>query len=230
MKYLAILTFITFHFGVFAQPNYDTYNAFLQKNVSATGTVNYKNIKNSKTDLDKIVAVFAAKTPDKTWAKNDALTYWLNAYNLFTIKLIADNYPVKKITDLDGGKPWNVKRIELAGQKYSLNQIENDIIRPTYKDARIHFAVNCAAKSCPPLLNKAFTAATVQSVLDQRTKSFITGKTNVLGEKNAKISKIFDWYKVDFGDITAFLSKYSTVKVAKDAKVEFSDYDWNLNE
>lgn len=230
MRYLAILTFITFQFGVFAQPNYDTYNAFLQKNVSATGTVNYKNIKKNKADLDKIVAVFAAKTPDKTWAKNDALTYWLNAYNLFTIKLIADNYPVKKITDLDSGKPWDVKRIELAGQKYSLNQIENDIIRPTYKDARIHFAVNCAAKSCPPLLNKAFYSATVQSVLDQRTKSFVTGKTNVLSEKNAKISKIFDWYKVDFGDITAFLSKYSTVKVAKDAKVEFADYDWNLNE
>ena len=230
MRYLAILTFITFHFGVFAQPNYDTYNAFLQKNVSATGAVNYKNIKKNKAELDNIVAVFSAKTPDKTWTKNDALTYWLNAYNLFTIKLIADNYPVKKITDLDGGKPWDVKRIELGGQKYSLNQIENDIIRPTYKDARIHFAVNCAAKSCPPLLNKAFYSTTVQSVLDQRTKSFVAGKTNVLSEKNAKISKIFDWYKVDFGDVTAFLSKYSTVKVAKDAKVEFADYDWNLNE
>lgn len=229
MKYITLFLLAIANIAL-AQPNYDAYNAFLQKNVSATGTVNYKNIKKNKADLDKIVTVFAAKTPDKTWAKNDALVYWLNAYNLFTIKLIVDNYPVKKITDLDSGKPWDVKRIELAGQKYSLNQIENDIIRPTFKDARIHFAVNCAAKSCPPLLNKAFTAATVQTTLEQRTKTFVNSKANVLTEKNVKISKIFDWYKADFGEINTFLSKYSTTKIAKDAKVEFTTYDWNLNE
>ncbi len=229
MKYITLF-FLAMANIAFAQPNYDAYNAFLQKNVSTTGAVNYKNIKKNKADLDKIVATFAAKTPDKTWAKNDALTYWLNAYNLFTIQLIVDNYPLKKITDLDGGKPWDVKRIELAGQKYSLNQIENDIIRPTFKDARIHFAINCAAKSCPTLLNKAFFSATVQTTLEQRTKAFVNSKANVLAEKNVKISKIFDWYKADFGEINVFLSKYSTTKITKDAKIEFATYDWNLNE
>ena len=229
MKYITLL-FLAFSSLALAQPNYDTYNAFLQKNVSASGTVNYKNIKKNKADLDKIVAVFAVKIPDKTWAKNDALSYWLNAYNLFTIKLITDNYPVKKITDLDGGKPWDTKRIELAGQKYSLNQIENEIIRPTFKDARIHFAVNCAAKSCPPLFNKAFTSATVQTILEQRAKTFVTSKINVLAANEVKVSKIFDWYKVDFGDLISFLNKYASVKIAKDAKVTFVDYDWNLNE
>jgi hypothetical protein len=229
MKYLAIL-FVLATNVLLAQPNYDTYNAFLQKNVSASGAVNYKNIKKNKADLEKIVALFAAKIPDKTWAKNEQLTYWLNAYNLFTIKLIADNYPVKKITDLDNGKPWDVKRIELGGQKYSLNQIENDIIRPTFKDARIHFAINCAAKSCPPLLNKAFTAANVQLLLEQRTKSFVTSKANVLAENSVKVSKIFDWYKADFGDLNVFLAKYATVKIAKNAAITYADYDWNLNE
>ena len=229
MRYITLL-FLVFSNLVFAQTNYDSYNAFLQKNVSASGTVNYKNIKKNKADLDKIVAVFADKIPDKTWGKNDALAYWLNAYNLFTIKLIVDNYPVKKITDLDGGKPWDVKRIELAGQKYSLNQIENEIIRPTFKDGRIHFAVNCAAKSCPPLLNKAFTPSTVQTTLEQRTKTFVISKANILAANDAKISKIFDWYKTDFGDINAFLNKYASLKIAKDAKITFVDYDWNLNE
>jgi Protein of unknown function, DUF547 len=131
---------------------------------------------------------------------------------------------------LDKGKPWDVKRIDLGGKKYSLNDLENEVIRPTFKDARIHFAINCAAKSCPPLYNKAFTSDKVQSLLDVRTKAFLTSKSNTLAEKKVKISKIFDWYKADFGELTAFLSKYSTVKVVKDAVVEFGEYDWGLNE
>ncbi len=227
MKYLAVLLIFVTN-TLMAQPSYKNYDAFLKKYVNKAGDVAYKKIK--KSDLETIVKEFQAATPQKTWSKNEQLAYWLNAYNLFTIRLIVDNYPLKKITDLDKGKPWDVKRIELGGQKYSLNQIENDIIRPTFKDARIHFAINCAAKSCPPLLNTAFTAANVQNYLEQRTKSFIISKSNVLAEKNVKISKIFDWYKADFSDIPTFLSKYSTVKVAKDAKIEFLEYDWSLNE
>jgi hypothetical protein len=227
MKYLVfLLVFITS--TLIAQPNYKNYDAFLKKYVSASGNVNYKKIK--KSDLEAIAKEFQAATPQKNWAKNEQLAYWLNAYNLFTIKLIVDNYPVKKITDLEKGKPWDVKRIELGGHQYSLNQIENDIIRPTFKDARIHFAINCAAKSCPPLLNTAFTASNVQTLLEQRTKSFVTYKSNILAENSVKISKIFDWYKADFGNVLVFLSKYTTVKIAKDAKIEYVDYDWNLNE
>lgn len=227
MKYLIILLSL-FASTLIAQPNYKNYDVFLKKYVSASGNVAYKKIK--KNDLDVIVKEFQAAVPQKSWTKNEQLAFWLNAYNLFTIKLIVDNYPLKKITDLDKGKPWDVKRIDLDGKKYSLNDIENEIIRPTFKDARIHFAINCAAKSCPPLLNTAFIASNVQSLLEQRTKAFIISKANVLAEKNVKVSKIFDWYKVDFGNISTFLSKYSTVKVSKDAKVEYAEYDWSLNE
>jgi hypothetical protein len=211
-----------------AQPNYKNYDAFLQKYVSSSGKVNYKKIKKSETEA--LVKEFQAATPQKSWSKNEQLAYWLNAYNLFTVQLIVEHYPVAKITDLDKGKPWDVKRIDLGGKKYSLNDLENEVIRPTFKDARIHFAINCAAKSCPPLYNKAFTSDKVQSLLDVRTKAFLTSKSNTLAEKKVKISKIFDWYKADFGELTAFLSKYSTVKVVKDAVVEFGEYDWGLNE
>ena len=85
------------------------------------------------------------------------MAYWINVYNAFTIKMIVDNYPVSSITKLHGGKPWDVKWIELGEKKYSLNEIEHNILRPQFKDARIHFAVNCAAQSCPPILNKAWT-------------------------------------------------------------------------
>jgi Protein of unknown function, DUF547 len=218
----------------FSQPDYKAYDAFLQKYVSAKGSVNYKKIKQNKTELEMLIKQFQNASPQKTWSKNEQLAYWLNAYNLFTINLIVNNYPLKKITDLSGGKPWDVKNIKIGGQNYSLNQIENDIIRPTFQDARIHFALNCAAKSCPPLHNKAFIATTLNTQLEQRTKEFINSKSNIITKKNLKISKIFDWYGSDFttknNTIQVFFSKYTNVKIEKDAKIEFLEYDWSLNE
>ena len=228
MKYTLLLFLACVQFS-YAQPNYAPYDSLLQKHVSKSGKVNYKAIKADQSMLDSVVMDFQYHAPQDTWAKNEKLAYWLNTYNLFTIKLIVDNYPVKKITDLDGGKTWDVKRIEIGDKKYSLNQIENEIIRPQFKDPRIHFAINCAAKSCPPLYNQAFTADNVQSFLSKRTRQFVRSKANELSETNVKVSKIFDWYKADFSDLVAFLNKYATVKISKDAQVEYLDYDWNLN-
>jgi hypothetical protein len=202
----------------------------LQKYVSNNGNVKYKALQAERAILDSVVAQFQAIAPQKEWSKNERLAYWINAYNLFTVQLIVNNYPVKKITNLDGGKTWDIKRIEIDGKKYSLNQIENEILRPQFKDARIHFAINCAAESCPPLHNRAFTAENVQSLLDKRTRKFIRSSANTLTESNIKISKIFDWYSSDFGDIVTFLNKYAAVKIKTDAKVEYKEYIWNINE
>ena len=139
------------------------------------------------------------------------------------------NYPLKSITDLDAGKPWDVAWIELGGKKYSLNNIENDIIRPQYKEPRIHFAVNCAAKSCPPMNNAAFTEANLNELLDSRTKNFINSSANDISAASIKISKIFDWYKDDFGTVINFLNKYSNTKINSGAKIEYKNYDWSLN-
>lgn len=216
-----------------AQPDYAKYDAFLQKYVSTIGKVNYKKIKANPKELEGLVKQFQAATPQTTWSKNAQLAYWINAYNLFTIKLIADNYPITSITKLDNGKPWDVKRITLGKATYSLNQIENEIIRPTFKDARIHFAVNCAAKSCPPLYNKAYTETNVQKTLEQRTSSFINSSYNVIKENEVKISKIFEWYKTDFtknDNLLPYVSTFAKVKMSKNAKVTFLEYDWSLNE
>ncbi|MEY3239175.1 MAG: hypothetical protein RIR11_613 [Bacteroidota bacterium] len=215
---------------LFAQPNYALYDSLLQKYVSNNGDVKYKALQAERAILDSVVAQFQAIAPQKEWSKNERLAYWINAYNLFTVQLIVNNYPVKKITNLDGGKTWDIKRIEIDGKKYSLNQIENEILRPQFKDARIHFAINCAAESCPPLHNRAFTAENVQSLLDKRTRKFIRSSANTLTESNIKISKIFDWYSSDFGDIVTFLNKYAAVKIKTDAKVEYKEYIWNINE
>jgi Protein of unknown function, DUF547 len=206
-----------------------TLNDLLLKYVSSTGKVNYKELKTSKAEIEEVAKAFQDNPPQESWSKDEKLAYWLNVYNLFTLKLIVDNYPISSITKLDNGKPWDVKRIDIDGKKYSLNDIENVIIRPKFKDARIHFGINCAAKSCPPLHNEAFSAENVQTLLTQRTRKFIRSSSNKLTENSAEISKIFDWYSADFGDIVAFLNKYATVKVAKGAKISYADYNWDLN-
>jgi len=180
--------------------------------------------------LKDITQDFSAHPPSDKWSKNDQLAFWLNAYNAFTLKLIVDNYPVSSITKLDGGKPWDVKRIKIGEAVYSLNQIENEIIRSQFKDARIHFALNCAAKSCPPLSNKAFLAEALDKQLDQQTRAFVRSQSNELSATSIKVSKIFDWYKDDFKDLPAFLNKYGTVKIGANAQVGFAEYNWDLNE
>ena len=161
--------------------------------------------------------------------RKEQLAFWINAYNAFTIKKIIDNYPLQSITDLDGGKPWDAKWIKLDGRTLSLNNIENDIIRPTYNEPRIHFAVNCAAQSCPPLLNKAWTPGNMEKYFDSQAKNFINNaKYNELGS-NPKVSKIFEWYGKDFGDLKAYLNKYASSKIPADATIGYKDYDWSLN-
>ncbi len=158
------------------------------------------------------------------------MAFWINAYNANTIKLILKKYPVKSITDLDGGKPWDVKWIKIGSKTYSLNNIEHDIIRPRYKDARIHFAVNCAAASCPPLPNKAFTAANLNSLLESRTRSFVrNSKYNTINDDAVKVSKIFDWYGEDFGDLREYLNKYAATEIPEGTEIGFAEYDWALN-
>lgn len=213
-----------------AQPDFKAWDTFLKKYVSATGDVDYKSIKANRKEFDAITKTFSATSVLPSWSKSDQLVFWINAYNAFTIDLIVNNYPLKSIQGLDGGKPWDVKRINIGGKKYSLNNIENDIIRPQFKDARIHFAVNCAAKSCPPILNGAFFGKTLDTQLDEVTKKFINNKKyQTITLTNITLSKIFDWYGADFGDIVTFINKYSNVKVNKSATIAYKDYDWALN-
>ena len=228
--FISIFFLFAFHLSQ-AQPDYKSWDSYLKKHVSATGDVDYKSIKTNKRELDGIVKSFSAVSVLPTWSKDDQLAFWINAYNVFTIQLIVDNYPLKSIQNLDGGKPWDVKRITIGGKKYSLNNIENDIIRPQFKDARIHFAVNCGAKSCPPLLNGAFFAKTLDAQLDAVTNKFINNtKYQSITATKLTLSKIFDWYAVDFGDIHTYVNKYSSLKVNKNAVIVFKEYDWALND
>ena len=163
--------------------------------------------------------------------RNDSLAYFINAYNAVTVKLILDHYPLKSIRKLI--TPWRFKRFELEGEKISLNHIEHQILRKM-NEPRIHFAINCASASCPKLFNTAFYAHTMEEQLEEATTLFINDPLrNQLSKKEMAISRIFQWFASDFGtkkERHAFIRKYATQPIDKNAKVRFLNYDWQLNE
>jgi hypothetical protein len=211
--------------------SHSEWDDLLSKLVSSSGLVNYKGFKLSEPALDKYLKFISANAPKNSMSKAEQLAYWINAYNAFTIKRILMNYPVSSINKIDEGKTWDVKWIKIEKNTYSLNDIENTIIRAGFKDPRIHFALNCAAKSCPPLFNKAWTGDKLEYYLDVRTKSFIQNPSfNKIEPNSAELSKLFDWYKDDFGDLVSYINKYSKVKLTTKSVIKFKEYNWALNE
>ena len=208
---------------------YKRLDALLKKYVSSGGNVNYASIKANRSELDAIINEFKETSLESSWSKNQKLAYYINAYNAFTIKLIVDNYPTSSITKLAGGKPWDKKFVTLGSKTVTLNHLENSIIRKQFNEPRIHFALNCASKSCPILLNKAYTADNLNIMLTSQTKKFLndTSKNN-FSNKEAQISKIFDWYGEDFPDVMGFIKKYHPLDYDP-KKTTYLEYSWDLN-
>jgi hypothetical protein len=224
---------------IFAQENktHETWTELLAKNVDSAGHVNYQGFINEKEKFHTYLCALEQEAPKNDWTENEKLAYWINAYNAYTVELIVDSYPVESIKDL-GGKlfkintSWDIKFIEIEGETYDLNNIEHGIIRQDFNDGRIHFAVNCASVSCPKLRNEAYVGSKLNAQLDDQAKAFVNdaGK-NIIGTETAKISKIFKWFSGDFDLSTVeFINKYSDVKISDDTKIDYMDYDWNLNE
>lgn len=207
------------------------FDKILRNCVSATGKVQYKILASDPTALDQYCQYLSDNPPTDQWTRSEKMAYWINAYNAYTLRLIASNYPIKSIMALDNGATWKVARITLGGKKYSLDQIENDILRPQFTDPRIHFAINCAARSCPPLYNRAFNAEKLESQLAARTEAFINNPNfNKISADKAELSALFQWYAADFGDLRAFINRYSTEKMEEKTPIHYLPYDWDLNE
>ncbi len=210
--------------------NHSIFNALLKENVTKNGSVNYKKFITKKKTFKQYLQLLSNNTPNKTWSKEDKLAYWMNAYNAFTIKLIVDNYPIKSIKDIKN--PWSVRFFKLDKKWYNLNEIEHKILRKM-KEPRIHFGINCASDSCPPLLNEAFIAATVNHKLDFLTRKFINNpKHNKLTNNNIQISKLFKWFAKDFkneGSLINYLNKYSEITISNNATKTYLKYNWSLN-
>lgn len=235
MNFLILLSLLNFgplnESNISSELTHEAWDNLLKEYVTDQGRVDYKSIKMEEEKLDQYLTKLSTHSPASDWSKAEKMAYWINAYNAFTVKLILDHYPVSSIMDIENGNPWDVKWINIGGETYSLNQIEHSILRPQFKDARIHFAVNCAALSCPPLHNRAWTAKNLEQNLEQQTKKFINNsKYNTIDTGTVKVSKIFDWYKEDFGDnLVLFLNKYLSNPLPTNTPVSFQEYDWKLN-
>ena len=211
-------------------PSHDSFDAQCRKFIDSKGFVDYSAWKKQESELDNYLSLLGEQGPSEDWSNDEKLAYWINLYNAYTIKLILKNLPVESITKLHGGKPWDVKWIKVGNETYSLNNVEHDIIRKRFNEPRIHFAVNCAAKSCPPINNKAWTAENLESELERVTRSFINNKSmNQISSKQLKLSKIFEWYQGDFGDLRTFVQDYVDVNIKPSASISHIEYDWSLN-
>ncbi|MFK8101839.1 MAG: DUF547 domain-containing protein [Saprospiraceae bacterium] len=218
---------------------HELWDSLVQAHVSETGKVNYKGFIKDSVQLNKYLNLIGKNHANDSWTKEQRLAYWINAYNAFTVKLIIDNYPVKSIKDIKKGLSlistvWDIEFINIEAAKYSLGNIEHDILRKRFEEPRIHFAINCASVSCPILLNEAYTPKKLEEQLTKQSKAFINNpEKNKITANQLELSKIFKWFKGDFeknGNRIDFLNKYAKVKINADANYDYMDYDWNLNE
>ena len=174
---------------------------------------------------------------------DEQFAYWINLYNALTIKVILDHYPVASIQDISYGLlsfgPWKEQLVTVEGFELSLDDIEHEILRPIFRDNRIHYAVNCASVGCPNLQITAFTADNLDDLLEFAATQYINHPRGVtIIEDELIVSSIYDWYAEDFGDddeeIVDHLLEYAEAGLAAGLsefdEIEDYEYDWSLNE
>lgn len=217
--------------------------------------VDYRGLAKDKGTLEGYLSGLEAVTAAdfRLFSRQQKFAFWINAYNGYTLQLIIDKYPLDSIKDIGGlfsAGPWEKRFIELqhlapqlGKKKLNLETIEHKILRPEFKDARVHAAINCASVGCPPLRQEAFVAPRLEAQLAEQTKIWLGDpKRNSFDPKakRAKVSKIFDWFDEDFGKkdakVLAWIAEHGPeetvgwLKTASGVKLRYTSYDWDLNE
>ncbi len=224
-----------------AEPDWGVYSDILKKNVGRstvdgirTNFVNYAGIK-ADARWPGVVKMIAEYPAANLKTRREKLAFYINAYNILVINLIVQNHPVSDINKLGtSAQPvWKKTAGTVAGRAVSLDYLEHKIVRP-FGDARIHFALNCAALSCPDLRNEAYTAAKLYEQLWIQTNSFLknSGKGVRVDEaqKTVHVTKLFEWFAEDFkGGTEAFVRKYRKDIPAGYKYVTDIEYRWRLN-
>lgn len=178
-------------------------------------------------------------------ARVEQLAFWINLYNALTVKVVLDHYPVRSIRDIDispglfADGPWDRKLVTVAGEALTLNDIEHRILRPIWRDPRLHYAVNCASLGCPNLQPAAFSAANVEAMLERAARAYINHPRGARVERGRLIvSKIYSWFQEDFGGgeagVLAHLARYAGPGLAEGlrgrSRIDDYEYDWALND
>lgn len=214
--------------------------------------VRYKAFKSGgHTALKGYIKKLEAMRPT-TLARPEQFAYWTNLYNAKTVDVVLDAYPVKSIREISikggllnflkksvgKGGPWKAKIMQVEGEKLSLDDIEHGILRPIFKDPRVHYAINCAAVGCPNLQMAAFTGAKLEEMLDAGAKAYINSPRG-FEIKNGRIaaSSIYKWFVSDFGGNANGALKHAEkyagpklkTKLAAATSIADYQYDWSLN-
>jgi len=180
------------------------------------------------------------------WPKGERMAFLINAYNAFTVEKILTRYPnLKSIRDFGTvfGNPWKDKFFTLLGHESYLDQIEHEMLRKpgAYNEVRVHYAVNCASIGCPMLREEAYAADKLDRQLEEQAVRFLSDRSrNRYAAGKLEVSKIFDWFKEDFGVREQYFARYAkqladgpdAQKAVAEGKapLSFLEYDWNIND
>lgn len=218
-----------------AQNWMEPYNRLLGKYVTSDG-VKYAEWKSNAADMQALQAVVdgIGKESISGLDKRQQLAYYLNAYNAWILHEALAKYPTTSVKDTFFIF-FTAKKITVAGQQTSFKALEDNVIRKLGEPC-VHFALNCASRSCPPLNREAFSGPNLGEQFEKLAKGYVNSDKGVkysAETKTAQLSKIFDWYKDDFksvGGPLAFINKRRPTPIPNDAKISYQEYDWGLNE
>lgn len=218
--------------------SHEAFDGVLETHVS-DGVVRYPDVA-SDPRFTSYVNQLNRIDPHTLATREDRLAFWINAYNAFAIKGILDGYSPR--TKIGQYRYFIGREYQVGGETLNLNNLEKMILIPDFREPRIHFAIVCASQSCPKLRSEAFTPDQLEDQLNDNARHFINDSTKNRFDREQKVaylSKIFDWFTEDFvthsGSLTNYVSQFvQDPALAKDLrtanyKVEFLDYDWNLN-
>ncbi|MCK6473620.1 MAG: DUF547 domain-containing protein [Planctomycetes bacterium] len=224
------------------------FGALLNKYIDKDGLVDYAGFQRDEAALDEYLYRLQHTEPIKLASADERYAFWINAYNAFTLKVVLvtlpeavkdwDRYSLGQVKSADGVTAWKATHFRIGTEDCTLDRIENGILRPTWKDGRVHAAVNCASMSCPRMQPFAFEAARLQEQLDEAARSWVNDplRNRACGPV-PEVSAIFKWYASDFpGGARAFLARFAEreedrgrLAASKDEPVRFLDYSWALN-
>ena len=227
----------------------DILTAYLRIHSSGINKFDYAALKANAKDTSKLAKYlnYLQELDPRAYSRAEQKAYWINFYNALTVKVVVDAFPVDSIRDIcrdrapgsECSGPWNEVRAKVAGQDLTLDNIENDILRPIWKDNLIHYGLSCASYSCPDLCGTAFTAKNTETLLDTGARKYVNHSRGVdfMEDDFIIISSIYDWYVEDFGNnkqgVIKHLAHYADEKLAERLKnfngtVDY-EYNWRLN-
>jgi hypothetical protein len=226
------LAFAAFVRGASAQ-DVELWDRVLRAHANAGG-MDYASLKADAaavSDLDAFLASVA------TMPESAPLHAWLNAYNALVVRSVVARYPIRSVRDVPGF--FDRVRHRVAGRARTLDEIEHRVVRPRFRDARVHAALNCGARGCPALASRAFTASNLEASLDRLARAMVANDLHVrVRDGRIEHSEIFEWFRSDFerdaGSVRAWMERYDArgklANVPADAPMTTRPYDWRLND